>query len=141
MRSLILLLCVALGSSCLYTDRKEALNEALTEYNTGLRWGRTDWMADHVSKDKQEKLVRGQVASGTLQITNCELESVKMEGDAKAVAVVRVEWYLLNQARLCTSKLRQIWKRDGRRWEVTELRQVGGAPYPPMMARRGDSPF
>jgi hypothetical protein len=135
MRNLILLLCVALGSSCLYTTRKEAFDEALREYNTGLRWGRTDWMAEHVSKDKQDSLVRGQVASGTLQITNCELESLKMDGDARAVAVIRVEWYRLDQARLFTSTLRQTWKRDGRRWEVTELRQSGGAPYPPMSRR------
>ena len=131
-----LVFCLAVSGCMTLSAAKESLTDALDEYNSGVRWGRVDWMAEHVPKDKQEAYAKRQAPANGLQVTSCDVESIDMQKDnRRAVVTVRVDWYLLSQGRLHTSRIQQTWT-HGDRWLVTELRVTGGAPYPPLAQAR-----
>lgn len=129
-------LCLMVSGCLMSSMRKESLMEALQEYNRGVRWGRVDWMSEHVPKDKQEAYARRQLATNGLQITSCDVEAVDLQNNSKrALVTVRIEWYLINHGRLHTSLIQQTWTHDDK-WQVTGLRVTSGVPYPPL-ARTG----
>ena len=109
------LLVVSLGAACSTSQHsKQALVEALYEYSNGVRWGRSEWIQGHLPKGRESR-----AASSQLQVITCEVENVVMDKD-RAVATIRVDWYLLDQARLRSTLLRQTWVEVGGRWEIRE---------------------
>jgi len=121
----LLLLC-----GCMVKTNKENLQEALHHYNTAVRWGRTEWMAEHVPEDKRSAMLSRRTEFGELQITGCEVGEVQVKGKDQALALVRLDWYLVSRPRLNTSFIEQTWKRSGDKWLITRQRLVRGAPCP-----------
>ena len=127
----LFLLVVGLAATgCMVKDSKQMLLEAVQRYNVAFRWGRTEWMADHVPKQKRGELATPRDEFGDLQVTACEVGSVKMKGKDKALALVQINWYRLSALRLRSSLVEQTWKRHSQGWLIVEQRLVRGAPYP-----------
>jgi hypothetical protein len=104
---------------------KHLLVEALYEYSNGIRWGRSEWIQNHLPKGQESR-----VASSQLQVITCEVENIVMNVKDRAIATVRVDWYLLNQARLHSTLLRQTWVEVGGRWQIRDQRVAEGRPFP-----------
>jgi hypothetical protein len=130
MYKLLTVLVALLLGGCMIRSNKENLQDALLKYNAAVRWGRTEWMAELVPKEKRSTLMARRQEFGDLQITGCQVGEVKVKGSNKALAVVRVDWYMMRSGRLHTSFIEQTWKREGERWFITKQRLVRGAPYP-----------
>jgi len=120
----LLLILPALGCGT-SQHSKRALVDALYEYSNGVRWGRSEWVQGHLPKGQESK-----TASSELQVITCEVENVVMNAKDRAVATIRVDWYLLTRATLHSTLLRQTWVEAGGRWEIREQRVAAGPPFP-----------
>lgn len=114
-----------LGACGTNQHSKHALVDALYEYSNGIRWGRSEWIQGHLPKGRESR-----VASAQLQVTGCEVENVVMSAKDRAVATLRVDWYLLNQGRVHSTLLRQTWVEVSGRWQIREQKVAEGAPFP-----------
>ncbi len=114
-----------LGACGTNQHSKHALVDALYEYSNGVRWGRSEWIQGHLPKGQESR-----AASSQLQVITCEVENIVMNAKDRAVATIRVDWYLLSQAKLHSTLLRQTWIEAGGRWEIREQRVAEGAPFP-----------
>lgn len=122
---------VIAASGCVSSGNKEDLAEALHRYNSAVRWGQTGLMIEYVAAGSTAAQVpRSQVFDGELQITGCQVGSVKFMGEDHAEAVVRVDWYQVRKGRLNTSIVQQTWKYGKSRWQIVEQRHLEGAPFP-----------
>jgi hypothetical protein len=130
MYKLLTVLVALLLGGCMIRSNKENLQDALLKYNAAVRWGRTEWMTELVQKEKRSTLMVNRREFGDLQVTGCQVGEVNVKGSNKALAVVRVDWYLVRSGRLHTSFIEQTWKREGERWFITKQRLVRGAPCP-----------
>lgn len=125
---MLLITCVA---GCILRGNKEDLVEALHRYNSGVRWGKTEWMAQYVADDDTATLLpRSEVFDGELQITGCQVGDVQFKSNDHAEAVVRVDWYQRSRGRLYTSIVQQTWKHGGSQWQIVQQRHLKGAPFP-----------
>jgi hypothetical protein len=124
----VLLLLLGL-SGCPAGSSQQALREALDEYNDGLRWGRSEWMARHVANPKLLAQLQRQLDSGNVEITGCEIREVTPAGKDQVLATVRVEWYLRAQGRVFNSTVQQRWRRTGDRWLVVDQHVINGRDW------------
>jgi len=123
------LLVLSLGG-CLIQGNKQNLMDSLHEYNSGLRWGRIDRMAEYVPPKKRDRLIAMQQQREDVQITGCEVAGVKLAKKDRAVATVLIEWYLSSQGRLQRTYVEQTWVQQDSHWRVAEQRIIRGAPFP-----------
>lgn len=119
------LAALALAGCGTNQQSKHALVDALYEYSNGIRWGRSEWIQNHLPRGQESR-----IASSQLQVITCEVENVVVNPKDRAVATIRVDWYLLNQARLHSTLLRQTWVEVGGKWEIRDQRVAAGAPFP-----------
>ena len=121
------------ASGCILKGNKEDLEDALHKYNSAVRWGQTERMAEYVAVgSKATQVPIRKVFDGELQITGCQVGSVKFKGNDHAEAIVRMDRYQVRRGRLNTSIVQQIWKHGGNHWQIVEQRHLKGAPFPRM---------
>ena len=135
---LVVLPALLLLTGCMVQNNREKLVHSLRKFNAAMRWGAVDWAEEHVDPGKRrELLAHRKEFGGTLKVTDCEVGMVKLKGKSQAVAMVRIDWYLINSLRLQTSFVEQKWMLKRGKWLITSQRLVRGAPYP-MLIRSPD---
>ena len=111
-------------------NSQESFLRTLDDYRRGLRWSSADTVASHLPAEQRASFVARHRRAGDIRVTDCQVESLRLEKEGRVKATLRVDWYSLRSGRVHKTLLRQIWKRSGGRWMLTEQRWQGGAPFP-----------
>ena len=109
---------------------QEKLVDALHEYNAAMRWGVVDRAVEHVPEERRADLLAQRDEFGEVQVTGCEVGQVTFQGKDRALAIVRLEWYLASALQLRTSYVQQSWQLKGGKWQIMAQRLVRGDPCP-----------
>jgi hypothetical protein len=127
-----LILVVGLAGCFTPNNSREYLQESLVEYARGVRWSRPEIFKPYLPRAAAVAFDPS-LAPASLQVTDCEVDSVTVAADkSQAKVTMRVEWYLADQMRVYSSLLLQSWRLvDKSRWEIFEQKTVQGAPFPP----------
>ena len=122
--ALLLLACGCAGNN------KQALLEALQEYNDSVRWQRSAEVADYLVGEQRVAFVAQVERHTDVQVSDCRIGNIQLRGESLALALVTIDWYSLRTARAHRTVIQQTWgKRDGK-WKVTGQRGVKGPTFP-----------
>ena len=128
--TLVLCVIAAAFSGCMIQNSKQKLSTSLQKYNVALRWGATEWAAEHVAPESREALLGRRSEFDDIRVSGCTIGRVKLKGKDQAIATVHIEWYSGRTLSLRTSVIEQKWKLRSGKWLIVSQRLVKGAPCP-----------
>jgi hypothetical protein len=113
MRSLVIAL-ILLSNACLLggLSPQKKLNDAIRDVNDASRWGRIDLAVQYVEPTYQDTFLKSRYKWGRLfRIADTDLVRVEMNPDKeRAVSLMSISWYRLDQMTLHHTIVRQQWK-------------------------------
>ncbi len=118
------------SAGCMVQNTREKLTEAIREYNNAIRWRNMDWAIQHVPKEQRDSFISEQRKLQNLQVTLCEIGTIKIVDSDHARAMIKIEWYLTNRGVVRTTYVEQTWKQKNGDWQVVEQRLLKGPPLP-----------
>lgn len=127
---------VALLLGACASGHQMALIEALQEYNDGIRWQRMSEASQYVTPAQRGAFTARIERLQNIRVSDYQVSGVKLEGDAKAYVLVRIDWYSLRTGQVYQTVVQQTWNRKGERWEVGDQRWVRGKTFPLFAAAR-----
>jgi hypothetical protein len=102
--------------------------QAAQELNVDARFGRSEFVMDHVAPDARPDFAMHHRAWGTaIRVADIELTGVRSHGEHEVEVMVRVAWYRPEEQELRVTTLQQGWRdKDKSGWQlVTEQRLEG----------------
>jgi hypothetical protein len=132
----ILSLVAILYSSCITGmgySAQDRITQAAREYNDGVRWGRLEQAASHLSKDSRPQFYeRHKSVEDELEIADYELVSLDLDKSDKkitrAVARVQYTWTLKRVGLLEKTYTEQKWEEQGYKWVLMSETRTKGSP-------------
>lgn len=135
-RSLVCAALPLLAAACA-SGHRTALIEAMQEYNDGIRWQRLEEASSYVTAAQRNAFAARLEQLQDVRVTDYQVTAVKVSGDSKAYALVRIDWYSVRNLQLHQTVVQQTWDRKGDRWEVADQRWVRGKSFPLFAAAAG----
>jgi hypothetical protein len=101
--------------------------EAASELNVNMRFGRMELAAERVAPDAREAFLARRKAWGSnVRVADYELAGFAMKGDADAEMLVKVAWYRVDQGDLRTTTLKQKWHDFKGEWRLVHETRADG---------------
>lgn len=127
---LALCLAVASSSGCLgaMTSQKDDLQQAIREFNDGIRWGMAEKSASHLPVDKRLKFAEKWVSlEEELEVLDYEIQRVEW-GSSRSAADVRVDvtWSMKRRGIVEKTTVAQHWEQTSGTWLVTTQKRLRG---------------
>jgi len=128
------LLVVLVGAGCtggLFSER-DRLKTALEEFNEGLRWGKVDAAASHLTiPERQPFAERFGAVADDLEIVEYEVQRIQWNRE-KGTAEVRLSlsWSSKRRGLVDKTILEQHWEDVHGGWFVTRQKRLSGTPLP-----------
>ena len=127
---LFALSAVGMLSGCFFTGNRQALKDAVFEYNHGVRWGRTDRTINHLPPEQRDLFMARREQTADVRIVDMQLGRVRFKDESHAEVTVRFNWYRLGRGKLQRTVMQQTWRRHNRLWHVRDQRWLQGSPMP-----------
>jgi len=122
------------GSGCLSGTqrRQETLARASREFTEGLRWGRYDQVASHLSAEEARLFSQRLGYVGPeLAMADAEITSINLADDAThATVIADFSWYNQRKALVRSATLQQEWAWQDGRWLCVSQRRLRGDRFP-----------
>lgn len=135
-------LVLALGvGGCLGQSRPARAQEAASEMNLNMRFGRVELATEKVAESNREKFLASRKQWGQdVRIADTELAGLKIVGESGAEVIVKVSWYRVDVGDLHQTTLKQTWKDFKGEWKlVSEERSDGDAGLLGEAPAKGDA--
>lgn len=107
----------------------QRVSEVARELNTAARFGRMDLALEHTAAGAQDHFRKHHAAWGnSVRVLECELASLAMKDSENATILVDVQWMLVDEDMLRTTRVEQTWRGSGQDngWSLTRERRVAG---------------
>ena len=122
------------GSGCLSgaQRRQETLSRASREFAEGLRWGRYDQVASHLSAEEARLFSQRLGYVGPeLAMADAEITSINLADDAThATVIADFSWYNQRKALVRAATVQQDWEWHDGRWLCVRQRRLRGDRFP-----------
>ena len=128
------LFAVAIGLSCTallgcpyVPTNASKMQEAASDFNTNVRFGRNELAVEQVLPESREDFLRHRKTWGKeLTVADYELVSAKMVDDDNADVCIKYNWYNVSDNDLHITTVKQRWKKRKGSWKLaTEVRSDG----------------
>jgi hypothetical protein len=109
----------------------QTLQEAVTNYNDGIRWERFATAASQVPPKEREDFVdqRDQLGEN-LKISDWDLMEVHQDGVDHAHVQVKLTWYKDDEGVVHTTQAVEKWERHGQVWWMVDEHRARGDAMP-----------
>jgi hypothetical protein len=115
------------------------MQEAATDFNTNLRFGRTQMAVERVDSVVREAFLRRRLTWGKdVTLADYELLGAKMLDEDHAEVSIKYDWFHANEQELRVSTVRQKWETHKGNWLLEGEAIVDGDPgifYDPSQVR------
>jgi hypothetical protein len=114
-------------AACMGQSRPARAQEAASDMNTHIRFGRVELAGEKVDTSYRNKFVerRRQWGQG-IRLGDTEISAIRMVGEDRAETNVSVSWYRVDEGELHSTKIKQIWKDFKGDWRLIEEERVDG---------------
>jgi len=121
-------LVLALGvAGCLGQSRPARAQEAASEMNLNMRFGRVELAAERVAEPNREKFLASRKEWGQIvRIADTEMAGLKIVGEEGAEVIVKVSWYRADVGDLHQTTLKQTWKDFKGEWKLVKEEKTDG---------------
>lgn len=125
--SLTLALCITSASCLAPPSQSQRITDAARELNLATRFGRMDVALGHTAKGARDAFLERRGAWGRdLRIVDVELAGLHVESETAATIQVDVSWVRMNEDRLRTTRLAQVWRDDRGGWQLVREQRLAG---------------
>jgi hypothetical protein len=105
------------------------VQEAATEFNVNMRFGRMEMASEKVAaKHREDWGKRHKVWGNKVRIADTEMAGVKTISDKEAEVFVRVAWYRPEEQELKNTSIRQKWQNISGDWQLVSEERTEGEP-------------
>jgi hypothetical protein len=125
---LALLATAALLSACMLPPpASERVTDAARELNLATRFGRMDVAVSRTAAPLRQTFMRRRASwGGELRIVDLELVGLNMPDNKSALIEVDVSWVRMQDGRLRTTRVAQVWRDQGEGWLLTREKRLAG---------------
>lgn len=117
--------------SCGGPQASDPLGDAIRSYNDGVRWGRYEVAANHISpKERAQFVDDADERAKDLRITQYDVVRVERQGSRAASVHVKVEWYVETEGKLRQTHAKQTWEKHGGSWLMVQEARLRGTKMP-----------
>ena len=103
------------------------MQEAATDFNTYVRFGRNELAVESVLPDSREAFVKRRKAWGKeLTLADYELVSAKMVDEDNADVCIKYDWYHVDDNDLHVTTIKQKWKKLHGDWKLSSESKYEG---------------
>jgi hypothetical protein len=97
------------------------------EFNLGSRFGRSEFLMDHVSPDERATYTLAHRGwGGAVRVADVELAGFQPRGDHDVDVLVHVAWYRTEDQQLRSTTLQQSWRDKPEGWQLIAEHRVEG---------------
>lgn len=129
MKPWVIIFLVACGS--LTPQPVDPLDDAIRQYNDGVRWGRYETAATRIAPKERAQFVNdADERSKDLRITQYDIVQVERRGARAANVHVKIEWYKDNEGTLRETHAKQTWEKHGGTWLMVQEARLRGHEMP-----------
>ncbi len=108
-------------------SQSQRVTDAARELNMATRFGRMDLALGHTAKGARDAFLERRNAWGRdVRIVDVELAGLYVESPVAATVQVEVAWVRVNEDRLRTTRLAQVWRDDEGGWQLVREQRLSG---------------
>lgn len=126
-------LVLAATAACMTPSQQKLADLKMTtrQHNSDVRWGRYNTAASNfVAPGGDLFMKRVSLVEAELVMADQEVESITLNEDNKATAMVVMMWYTQREPIVRTTYVEQVWVFRGSQWFIETERRVRGDRFP-----------